>query len=84
MDERLLPCPFCGHNPELKEDKKIKMLWYVQCEYCGCRMSGSPGRYVAIRRWNDQYKRKNENIVEMICDTCSIALFVIMIVLLFG
>lgn len=47
MPEKLKPCPFCGHNAELKNtgfetcrnraNGDVMTYWFVRCPYCGTK-----------------------------------------------
>jgi hypothetical protein len=51
MSEKLLPCPFCGGKPDLRNAGPGN--WWVTCE--GCKVSTNDvGRERAIELWNDR------------------------------
>ena len=49
----LLPCPFCGHEPEVRAGRG-GTRWYVQCmnDQCKCTVQLFDSRAQAVKAWN--------------------------------
>lgn len=55
-DEKLLPCPFCGGEPELhwiNEVGEVLTAW-VRCK-CGCEHHERLTKEVAVKKWNSRH-----------------------------
>lgn len=55
-DEKLLPCPFCGDEPELhwiNEAGEVLTAW-VRCK-CGCEHHERLTKEVAVKKWNSRH-----------------------------
>ena len=73
----LLPCPFCGAQPMLKESKHAFGVFIIFCPKCGARMGDDSYEYgttkeQVVEMWN---KRRNSNggilqLVKAIHDAC--------------
>ena len=65
-DIKLLPCPFCGGEAELYEQKhkQYPRTYYVTCKSCHCKTIESRVKGVAISGWNT--RKPMERIVEQL------------------
>lgn len=61
MTDKLLPCPFCGGDAQVKHDTssdyKRHWRWLVECldyENCALELNGFSTREQAISRWNSR------------------------------
>ena len=65
-DIKLLPCPFCGGEAELYEQKhkQYPSTYYVTCKSCHCKTIKSRVKGVAISGWNT--RKPMERIVEQL------------------
>ena len=69
---KLLPCPFCGREPVLSQDKRYpppngnpKDVYVVMCNNFGCPIYRADNTYFfnkidAVNKWNKR-KQKGEN-----------------------
>ena len=68
MQNKLLPCPFCGDKAELFEDEPRQ--FYVGCTNPDCKVEAflpfSKTREIAIEHWN--VRKPMEQIVERLED----------------
>lgn len=61
MIDRLLRCPFCGGEAELKHN----ILWdWIQCKNCGAMIQERHCKETAIKAWN--IRKPTEQIVEQL------------------
>lgn len=59
-NEKLLPCPFCSGEAEIKEENP----WhYVRCSTCHCAPYLSIKEDDAITKWNTRHEPKREFVV---------------------
>ena len=49
--ETLLPCPFCGSDPESYDDPVMADTWWVRCRECYCELSHEDEAQ-AVAAWN--------------------------------
>lgn len=56
--EKILPCPHCGSEAELQDDKDD--TYYIVCLHCKSSME-SPNPLYLIRIWNEEAKRLTED-----------------------
>lgn len=52
MSAELLPCPFCGDEPKLREPNELE-VWRVACECCGARHEATTRQRVIVA-WNNR------------------------------
>lgn len=59
-EEKLKPCPFCGHEAHLEGGHECeglgKSFWYVACENCFTAAKGDEDKETAIANWNRRAK----------------------------
>lgn len=59
-NEKLLPCPFCGHDGAMKQGEgKYRGVWYVECTYGACGATTDitfsvkeDAKPIVIDKWN--------------------------------
>lgn len=53
-DIKLLPCPFCGEEADLVEQKhrEYPSTYYVRCKMCHCKSHERVGAGIVIEVWN--------------------------------
>lgn len=61
---KLLPCPFCGGEAEVYEQKhrEYASTYYVRCKSCHCKTIERIGKGIVIEQWNT--RKPMEQIVE--------------------
>ena len=64
MQNKLLPCPFCGGEAEVNYNESTSLIpfFIVLCRECGCKQSGSISKEAVINAWNT--RKPMERIVE--------------------
>ena len=64
MQNKLLPCPFCGGEAEMTWQRHgfDTMLYWIFCRECGCKQCSSIHKEAVINAWNT--RKPMERIVE--------------------
>lgn len=81
MENKLLPCPFCGKTEQEVSDVHISTGWEsadICCEGCGAQVvrdgnTSEEARKNVIRAWNTRAERTCrmiDNGVELCCSEC--------------
>lgn len=52
MSEKILPCPFCGEQPEIQVDFMNMRIYTVRCTNYSCDSLGYCNEDDAIKGWN--------------------------------
>lgn len=69
MENKLLPCPFCGGEAECRSGSSTTP--YIRCKKCGCRTGSSYNREKLAEAWNTRpteeraYSEGYEDAVEV-------------------
>jgi Lar family restriction alleviation protein len=68
MQNKLLPCPFCGGEASVnfRESSSFIGYFFVSCNECGCRQTTSISKEAVVNAWNT--RKPMERIVEQLED----------------
>lgn len=51
----VLPCPFCGNEPEFYMNKQYSDCFIVECDNCGVKFTSEYGYDFAVKQWNTRH-----------------------------
>ena len=64
MQNKLLPCPFCGGEAEIDIILGVDERWLVRCPRCFCKTTTFANKKSALITWNT--RKPMERIVEQL------------------